>query len=100
MSRILKTVHQTAQDLEQAGVIDKTTMRHFDALCLTQIQDFSAERVRQLRHKYQLSQPVFARYLNVSDKLIKKWEQGESKPRGAALKMLALAEQKGLEAIA
>ncbi|MCY7295818.1 helix-turn-helix domain-containing protein [Alteromonas sp. a30] len=100
MSDILKSVHRTVQGLEKSGVIDKTTMRKFDALCLTSIHEFNAEQVKNLRLKYNLSQPVFAQFLNVSDKLVKKWEQGESKPKGAALKMLSLAEKKGLEVIA
>lgn len=33
MSDILKSVHKTAEGLKKAGVIDKTTMRQFDALC-------------------------------------------------------------------
>jgi putative transcriptional regulator len=100
MSDILKSVHRTAEGLKKSGAIDKTTMRKFDALCLTTIHDFSAEQVKNLRLKNNLSQPVFAQYLNVSDKLVKKWEQGDSSPRGAALKMLSLAEKNGLETIA
>jgi len=100
MSDILKSVHKTAKRLKKAGAIDKTTMRKFDVLCLTQVHEFTPKQVRNLRLKYNLSQPVFAQYFNVSDKLIKKWEQGDSSPRGAALKMLSLAEKKGLEAIA
>lgn len=100
MGNILQTVHTTAKGLKKAGAIDKTTMRKFDALCLTSIHEFTPEQVKNLRLKYNLSQPVFAQYLNVSDKLVKKWEQGDSSPRGAALKMLSIAEKKGLEAIA
>lgn len=100
MSDILKSVHRTANGLKESGVIDKTTMRKFDALCLTSVHEFTPEQVRALRLKNKLSQPVFAQYFNVSDKLVKKWEQGESKPRGAALKMLSIAEKKGLEVIA
>lgn len=100
MSEILKSVHTTAKGLNKAGVIDKTTMRKFDALCLTALHDFTPQQIKRLRLSHQLSQPVFAQYLNVSDKLVKKWEQGESKPRGAALKMLVIAEKKGMDAIA
>jgi len=99
MSDILKTVHQTAVGLHKTGAINKTTMRKFDDLCLTSLHEFTPDQVKALRVKNGLSQPVFARYLNVSDKLIKKWEQGESKPKGSALKMLVLAEVKGIEAI-
>ncbi|HEA17913.1 MAG TPA: DNA-binding transcriptional regulator [Pseudoalteromonas prydzensis] len=100
MSDILTAVHKTAKGLQKSKVINKTTMRKFDALCLTTVHEFTPEQVRSLRQKNNLSQPVFARYFNVSDKLVKKWEQGESKPRGAALKMLSLAQKKGLETIA
>ncbi|CAG9000285.1 MAG: hypothetical protein CENE_02279 [Candidatus Celerinatantimonas neptuna] len=100
MSDILKSVHSTAKGLEKTGVIDKTTMRKFDALCLTPLYEFTPEQIKALRTQHHLSQPVFARYLNVSDKLVKKWERGESKPRGAALKMLVIAEKRGIDAIA
>ena len=75
-------------------------MRKFDALCLTTVHEFTPTQVRNQRLKYNLSQPVFAQYFNVSDKLVKKWEQGDSAPRGAALKMLSIADKKGLEVIA
>ncbi len=84
---------------DQHCSIEKTTMRQFDVECLTSIYEFSAAQVKSLRLKNGLSQPVFARFLNVSDKLVKKWEQGERKPQGSALKMLILAEQKGIESI-
>ena len=99
MSELLNAVYETASGLYEFGAIDKTTMRHFDALCLTEITPFSPERIKALRQKNRLSQPVFARYLNVSDQLVKKWEQGLSEPRGPALKMLSLADQKGMGAI-
>ncbi|HAS6106960.1 TPA: DNA-binding transcriptional regulator [Vibrio cholerae] len=99
MSDILKAVHQTAKDLTNCGAMDKKTMRKFDALCLTKLHSFTPQQVKVLREKNGLSQPVLAKYLNVSDKLVKKWEQGESAPKGAALKMLVLAETKGIEAI-
>lgn len=41
MSDILKTVDKAAKGLQQAGAIDKTTMRKFDSLCLTAIYDFT-----------------------------------------------------------
>ena len=36
-SSILKAVHETAKGLHAAGVMDKTTMREFDSLCLPPI---------------------------------------------------------------
>ena len=99
MSTILNNVHETAKDLRRNNAIGKMTMHQFDHLCLTETHPFSPDDVKQLRERFQLSQPVFAEYLNVSSKVVKKWEQGESNPKGAALKLLVLAETKGLEAI-
>jgi len=36
----------------------------------------------------------------VSDRAVKKWEQGESKPSGATLKLLSIVDRKGIEIIA
>jgi putative transcriptional regulator len=53
-----------------------------------------------LREKLGLTQAVFAAYLNVSDRAVKKWEQGETKPKGATLKLLSLVDSKGLDVVA
>lgn len=55
--------------------------------------DYDAERVRALRAKLDLSQTVFARALNVSDKTVKAWEQGSSPPSGATLRLLEMVEE-------
>mgnify|MGYP003562595406 CR=1 FL=1 len=33
-SRLLQTLHETAEDFASIGLIDVQTMREFDALCL------------------------------------------------------------------
>jgi putative transcriptional regulator len=47
-----------------------------------------------------VSQPVFARYLNVSKNLVSEWERGAKRPGGPALRLLAVVKKKGLKAIA
>lgn len=54
---------------------------------------YDGERVRALRTKLALSQAVFARALNVSDKTVKAWEQGSSPPSGASLRLLEMVEE-------
>ncbi len=100
MSDILATVHKTATGLYKHGKMDKQTLREFDALCLTPIAEFDAKEVKQLRARFHLSQAVLAEYLNVSTKLVQKWEQNLSRPKGAALKLLSLAKKNGIDAIA
>ena len=53
----------------------------------------SGAEIAHLRGRINVSQAVFARYLNVSVKSIQAWEQGTGKPSGAALKLLSLAEK-------
>lgn len=97
---ILETVHGTAKGLHRAGVLDATTLREFDALCLSPIKTYTPTQIRRLRIKNKASQAVFAAYLNTSPSTVQKWEQGQKKPNGPSLKLLNLVDQKGLEALA
>jgi putative transcriptional regulator len=76
------------------------TMRHFDGLCLTPIPDLAPDEIKAIRLKSQVSQSVFAHYLNVSPGIVSQWERGEKHPSGASLKLLVLVRNKGLEVIA
>jgi len=84
----------------EVGVIDKTTMREFDALCLSTVEDLAPDDIRALRERERASQAVFASYLNVTTDLVSKWERGQRRPSGAALKLLSIVKAKGLEALA
>jgi len=99
-SGILGSVHKTAAGLHNAGIIDKATMREFDVLCLTPVLPMAPEEIRALREREQVSQPVFASYLNVRKDAVSKWERGEKRPDGPSLKLLNLVRTKGLRAIA
>jgi len=96
----LAAIHETMEALHEVGAIDKQTMREFDAACLTPVQVLSADEIKQLRLREHISQPVFARYLNVSKNLVSDWERGVKKPGGPALRLLTVIQKKGLEAIA
>src|SRR5471032_2243879 len=97
---ILASVHKTAAGLHKAGLVDKATMRAFDALCLTPVEPLTPEEIRALREREQVSQPVFAHYLNVRKDAVSKWERGEKRPDGPSRKLLNLVRAKGLQAIA
>ncbi|MHB8868986.1 MAG: helix-turn-helix domain-containing protein [Thermoleophilia bacterium] len=93
-------IHETMEALREAGMVDKQTMRDFDGTCLTPIRVLDPEEIRQIRLHEHVSQPVFARYLNVSRNLVSDWERGVKKPGGPALRLLTVVQQKGLRAIA
>ena len=99
-SDVMASIHETATDLFAVGGMDRKTMRKFDVLCLTPIQEMTPQRIRELRPREKASQAVFAAYLNVTPSLVSKWERGEKNPQGTSLKLLSLVEKKGLEIIA
>lgn len=99
-SRILDTVHETAQGLHDAGLVADMTMREFDALCLEPVPDYSAGDIKAIRERNRVSQGVFAAYLNVGKTTVSQWEQGAKHPRGSSLKLLNIVDRKGLKAVA
>ena len=99
-SDALAAIHETMEAVHELGPIDKQTMRSFDAACLTPVQALAPEEIKQIRLREHISQPVFARYLNVSKNLVSDWERGIKKPGGPALRLLTVIQKKGLEAIA
>ncbi len=92
-------IHETMAGMSDAGVIDKKTMREFDEACLTPVHAFSAPDIKALREREEVSQRVFALYMNVSKDSVSQWERGLKKPAGTTLKLLSLVKQKGLSAI-
>jgi putative transcriptional regulator len=98
-SRIFAVVHEAMADAFDAGVIDKKTMREFDASCLTEVEPLTAKEIAALRAREGVSQAVMARHLNVAVKLVGEWERGEKRPSGPSLKLLSLVKAKGLEAL-
>ena len=93
-------IHEAAEGLHQAGMIDSMTMREFDHECLTPIIRLSPRTIRGIRTRAALSQSVFAAHLNVTAGVVSKWERGEKQPRGPAAKLLSLAAKRGISAIA
>jgi len=99
-SDAMAAIHETMAALHDAGAIDKQTMRRFDEACLTPIRPLKPKEIKAIREREQVSQSVFATYLNVTTSLVSKWERGEKKPSGASLKLLSLVEKNGLAAVA
>ncbi len=99
-SHLSAAIHETAAGLHRIGLMDKATMRAFDASCLTTVEPLSAKEIVAIRKRAGVSQGVFAHYLNVRPKLVSEWERGAKRPSGPSLKLLSIVKTKGLEAIA
>ena len=98
-SKILDAVHEGAKGLYVAGAIDQVTMREFDRACLSPVPPLRASDIRRIRERAHVSQAVFAAVLNTSVSTVQKWEIGQKRPTGAALKLLHLVQKIGLQAV-
>ena len=99
-SAILEAVHETATGLHKAGVMDRVTLREFDRLCLPPVEPLQPMQIKQIREASRVSQAVFAALLNTSLSTVQKWEIGQKRPTGTALKLLHLVQKRGLEVVA
>ncbi len=95
-SDISEAIHAAAAGLHKVGALDKATMRDFDARHLVVPRGIAPAQIKQLREANNVSQPVFARYLNTSESTVEKWETGAKRPGGMALKLLTVVQKHGL----
>jgi putative transcriptional regulator len=98
--RLRKEIREMARGLYELGAIDRKTMREFKTFRFEEPKSYSAYDIKRLRLREKASQAVFAKYLNTSVSTVQKWEIGEKKPSGPALKLLDLVERKGLKVLA
>lgn len=96
-SKILKSVESTAQGLNKIGVLDTVTMREIESLCLEPANELMADDIKEIRKKEKVSQPVFAKFLNVSPSTVKQWELGVKHPSGSSLRLLNIIKKNGLK---
>src|SRR2546421_12790654 len=98
--RSRKELLETERGMYELDAIDGKTMREFESLRVQSPKVYSAYEIKRLRLKEKASQAVFAAYLNTSVSTVQKWEIGEKKPSGPALKLLDIVDRKGLKALA
>lgn len=99
-SDISQAIHSSAAMLHKVGALDKATMRDFDARHLAVPSAIEPAQIKRLREANNVSQPVFARYLNTSESTVEKWETGAKRPSGMALKLLAVVQKHGIQVLA
>lgn len=98
-SDAFEAIHASASALHKVGAIDKTTMRSFNESCLVMPTKFAPKKIKLIRERNHVSQPIFARYLNTSESTVQKWESGAKRPSGMALKLLSIVEKHGLDVL-
>lgn len=103
-SRLTRALMETADDMRRVGILDeeshrKITLRHLGDAPLTANEPLTGEQIRELRERANLSQAVFARYLNLTVGYVSQMERGTKVPKGPALALLNVIRRKGIEAI-
>lgn len=104
MSKVRQAIHETADDLYRLGLMDQST---HSKITLRQIAQDDAPKpapltgteIRILRERANMSQAVFARYLNLTVGYVSQLERGIKKPSGPALVLFDLIRRKGMDAI-
>lgn len=96
----LAVLHKTAAALHRVGALKKTTMRDIEAFCMTNVRKMRGKDIQALRRREGVSQAILAQHINVSVKLVSDWERDIKHPSGPSLKLLSLAQTKGLNVIA
>lgn len=48
---VLDSIHESAKDLHQAGVVPDVTLREFDALCLPPVKQYTPAPIKRSRQK-------------------------------------------------
>ncbi len=103
-SRLTEAILETADDMRRLRIMDaathdKITMRHLGGQAINTTQPISGDEIRTLREKANLSQAVFAHYLNLTVGYVSQLERGIKKPTGPALALLNVVRRKGIDGI-
>lgn len=103
-SRLTKELLDTARDMRASSLLtraehEKITMRHRDDIPAAVKASLSGREIKALRQRANLSQAVFANYLNLTVGYVSQLERGVKRPTGPALVLLDVIRRKGIEAI-
>lgn len=103
-SRLTEALLETAEGMHRTGIMNdeeyrKITVRHLGVQRVPTTEPIKGEEIRRLRERANISQAVFARYLNLTTGYISQLERGAKQPKGAALVLLNVIRRKGFEAI-
>jgi putative transcriptional regulator len=105
-SRLTEEILETARDMRKSGLMtkaahDKITMRHLGVTDVPKAATsmLSGAQIRAIREQANLSQAVFARYLNLTPGYVSQLERGDKRLTGPALVLLNVIRRKGIGAI-
>lgn len=96
---ITEGVRAKSRGKHKTALLDQVTLRELDPLRLAPVEQLEPVEIKRIREETHVSQAVFARLLNTSLSAVQKWEIGQKRPAGAALKLLHLVQKHGLDVV-
>ena len=102
--RMRAEIREAAVGLHRSGIVStatlaKITARNEDMAKLPRVKAPSGAEIVAMRARANMSQAVFARFLNVAISTLSQWEREEKRPRGAAARLLVIVKQKCVSAV-
>ncbi|MCL2053970.1 MAG: helix-turn-helix domain-containing protein [Oscillospiraceae bacterium] len=91
MSEISESIMKGLQEMLDHAKGKIELRSHYAAAVPPQV--FTADEIRNIRDKLNMSQGFFAEVIGVSKKTVESWEYGRGKPNGAALRILSIADK-------
>lgn len=103
-ARMRAEIVEITRSLHKIGVVsdaelEKTTLKMLEKDSLPKVAVMSPAEIAMVRERAGLSQAVLAGYMNVATSTVSQWERGERRPTGAALKLLHVVRQRGVDAL-
>jgi len=103
-ARMQAEIVEAMRGLHKIGAVSdaqltKTTLRMVGKDALPKVEPMSPSQIVAVRERTGVSQAVMAAFLNVAVSTISQWERGERHPTGAALKLLHVVKQNGIEVL-
>lgn len=99
-SRIRAEIVEISRALHKVGAVSdgelaKTTLKMLGKL--PTVEAMSPAEIVAVRETARVSQSVMAAFLNVAVSTVSQWERGDRQPSGAALKLLHVVKERGIE---
>ncbi len=103
-SRLMREMQDTAKEMHAIGLMNdasygKITMRQAGRAEAATLAPLTGDEIRAIREQSNMSQAVFAKYLNLTVGYISQLERGAKRPQGAALVLLNVIKLRGIDVV-
>ena len=88
MSRYDEIIKGLEEAIEYEKGGQTATISH--RIVISEIKNFTPQEIKNIRHKANMTQNIFAACIGVTKKAVEAWECGRTKPDGAARRTLGL----------